>query len=608
MRKPTAIRNILVVADPYTAGRALLSRLDHSGFATFDMDEGRETLLSQVEAHFGEGDGRPLAVLVETSGSIQEVTAAARDLQHILATPICVRITRQDRALQTVLEKQGEKYNYTSFRKRMLSNTRIQTKMATVLPQGKDAALTEVANEALRKNWKLEMRRLGAYLGITLAIGEEETGLEYETSANLSLADRFRTELSNGGKPGNAVQPVLGGGGVRSGGRKYNEATGNSAQLKMGDKLRPPAITAQQSQAMREARGGGKQSKIPRHSVGGGGGPRQPDPGKGPVMGERTRAVKNKQQIVAKPVGREEGMNAARQLSRRPVGESSANAKAQNDAAQAVAQSARKQVPVKTKTEGRNGDSNGYWDGRKKMSYYGEAVKLACKYAPNARTLLDVGGRDCLYTLDVPAELRVTVDPDRGPNNPGIRWVQADFMQWQADQIYDVAFCLQVMEHIPDAANFLKKLLMVARVVVVSVPFNWPPTPDHTHHRLKSDVFENWADRKPDYLVKIKENGRPPSYSKRVMAVFIQNFPAPQPQAPMQPAISQPAQPAQEAAAPQIQPTLQTQQAAPPATEPPAETLSEETSTASSNGSAAEVPASTPIPQIQIQRDDSHPF
>lgn len=536
MAKPAAaLRNVIVIADPHTAGRALLERMGSSGYAAFALGEDSGELLQQVQAHTGNG-GKPVAVLLETSSAEGALLDSLRALQQELNTPVCVLVTRQDRALQTALELAEGEYSYKAFRKRLNNDNRLWAKVRGVVPQGPNTPTIEVGNEALRNNWRLEVRRLSTFLSSTIAPGAEETGREQESALVLGVAEQFRAELTTGGKPASAVQPALG----RNPRHGYGETTGASAQLKTGDKLRPRVTTAEQASAMQQAKQAASQKKSARRTKGGGGGGggrRQDDPAQGPVMGERTRAAKRLPEVVAKSVGREEGMNKAKQLARRPVVEKAARQTAtQTVAPEPVVHRGptktpkAQQPPAPTRTPGAPGTKH-YWDGRKAMKYYGEAVALARQYAPNAESVLDVGGRDCLYTLDIPARLRVTVDPDLGPNHPDIQWIKADFMAWQPDRIYDVAMCLQVLEHVKDPSAFLKAILAVSRVAVVSVPFNWAPTHDHTHHRLKTDVFEKWAGRKPDHIAKVKEEGRKPGYDKRTVAVFVQKpvaTPAPQ--------------------------------------------------------------------------------
>lgn len=526
MAKPaTALRNIILIADPHTAGSSLLERMSASGYAAFTLQGSGHALLEEVQAHLGNGS-KPVVTLLETSHAEDELTSALKALQQELNTPICVLVTRQDRALQTALELADTEYSFKAFRKRLNHDTRLWSRVRAAVPQGPNAPTFEVGNEALRSNWRLEVRRLSTYLGSSIAPGAEHTGRESETPQVLAVAEQFRAELTTGGKPASAVQPALG----RGPRHNYDKKTGSSAQLKTGDKLRPRVTTAEQATAMQQAKQAAKAKKAVRKGGGGGGGGggrRQDNPAQGPVMGERTRAARGLPEVVAKSVGREEGMNKAKQLARQPVVEKAARKEAAQAAAAAPAAPARNPGKVRKESNARTPAPKGYWEGRKSMKYYSEVVALARDYAPDAASVLDVGGRDCLYSLDIPAGLRVTVDPDLGPQHPGIVWHQADFMQWQPDRIYDIGLCMQVLEHIKDPARFLRKILQCCRVAVISIPFNWPTTSDHVHHRLKTDVFEEWAGRKPDYITKVKEEGRPPSYSKRAVAVFVQKHAAP---------------------------------------------------------------------------------
>lgn len=165
----------------------------------------------------------------------------------------------------------------------------------------------------------------------------------------------------------------------------------------------------------------------------------------------------------------------------------------------------------------------GYWGAREHMKYYQTAIQLAQQYTSNVQSILDIGGRDCLYSLTINAEKRITIDPDVGPNHPEITWLRKDFMQWEPDQIYDLTFCLQVLEHLSNPEAFLQKILLWSKVAIVSVPFNWPPTEGHLQNYLQPTIFEQWAGKTPDNIVLVTEEcgNRPPLYWTRILAVFL---------------------------------------------------------------------------------------
>ena len=55
----------------------------------------------------------------------------------------------------------------------------------------------------------------------------------------------------------------------------------------------------------------------------------------------------------------------------------------------------------------------------------------------------------------------------------GVSGFTADFLTWEAGRRFDIVTCLQVLEHVPAADLFARKLLTMSDIVVVSVPFEW---------------------------------------------------------------------------------------------------------------------------------------
>jgi trans-aconitate methyltransferase len=74
-----------------------------------------------------------------------------------------------------------------------------------------------------------------------------------------------------------------------------------------------------------------------------------------------------------------------------------------------------------------------------------------------------------------------------------VRLVEADFYKFTPQQRYDVVICNQVLEHVPDPAAFAAKLLSIGKVVIASVPHNWPRgPPGHLHHRINQTQLLAW--------------------------------------------------------------------------------------------------------------------
>ena len=97
--------------------------------------------------------------------------------------------------------------------------------------------------------------------------------------------------------------------------------------------------------------------------------------------------------------------------------------------------------------------------------------------------------------------------------------VQADFLDWQPPgwpataalavesltalppPLFDLVLCSEVVEHIATPRSFVRKLLAVGDVVVLSVPYRWPSCDNtrchHLQNQITRDKIATWAGRQP---------------------------------------------------------------------------------------------------------------
>jgi hypothetical protein len=152
-----------------------------------------------------------------------------------------------------------------------------------------------------------------------------------------------------------------------------------------------------------------------------------------------------------------------------------------------------------------------YWEKRKNFDYYQRVKELVQEAGSDARSILDVGTGECEY-LDwfdwIPR--RVSVDLRTPCRSPGIKGIQADFLEWENQEPFDICLCLQVLEHIPDATRFAQKLLKTAPIVIVSVPHKWVPggRGDHVHDPVDATKMAEWFARQPDQMLLVREPTR----------------------------------------------------------------------------------------------------
>ena len=149
-----------------------------------------------------------------------------------------------------------------------------------------------------------------------------------------------------------------------------------------------------------------------------------------------------------------------------------------------------------------------YWETRRELVYYSALANFVRILGYDARSMIDVGSAGCLYLgwfKWIPEV--VSLDLNYPSPVPGVRQIKADFLEWKPDRNYDLVTCCQVLEHIPDAGAFAKKLLTLGRFVLVSLPHKWPAgsVKTHIHDPVDQAKIDGWFGRAPDYKMTVRE-------------------------------------------------------------------------------------------------------
>lgn len=96
--------------------------------------------------------------------------------------------------------------------------------------------------------------------------------------------------------------------------------------------------------------------------------------------------------------------------------------------------------------------------------------------------------------------------------------VVRDFRHWRPREVYDLVLCSQVLEHQKDPSDFLRRLLAMGRLVLVSVPHRQPDRGGETGHQQNDVALDDvraWAGVKELYSYASGGRG-----SQRLLVVF----------------------------------------------------------------------------------------
>jgi hypothetical protein len=161
-----------------------------------------------------------------------------------------------------------------------------------------------------------------------------------------------------------------------------------------------------------------------------------------------------------------------------------------------------------------------YWLDRRCFKYYQEALRFCRKYSVAGSSVLEVGPRDTTFLdwLDwIPR--KVAIDRDLQPVIKGATNIQGDFLQWRTEEKFDLAVCLQVLEHLEDPVPFAEKLLASASMLIVSVPYRWRAGSCKWHRQDPVDLPKliGWFRQDPIEYVITRDEG-----AERLVAAFDQ--------------------------------------------------------------------------------------
>jgi hypothetical protein len=159
-----------------------------------------------------------------------------------------------------------------------------------------------------------------------------------------------------------------------------------------------------------------------------------------------------------------------------------------------------------------------YWETREHLNYLRDVRVLASKVGADAESIIDVGSNACPYLewFDwVPR--RVSIDISKPYSSATVQGIRADFLKSELGS-FDLCLCLQVLEHIPDAETFARKLLAIAPRVIASVPYMWPDGSCkwHVHDPVDEIKMQSWFGRSPQLCSIVQETHAPPNHRRMI--------------------------------------------------------------------------------------------
>ena len=199
--------------------------------------------------------------------------------------------------------------------------------------------------------------------------------------------------------------------------------------------------------------------------------------------------------------------------------------------------------------------SSEYWRERRFYRLYQHQHCVLSRYAPAATSVLDVGSAlpPFVNTLDW-VRRRAILGPrfagnvakngsdlftiERIRSKFHVEAIQADFLEWTPpgwtapDQHrrraapayqappFDLVLCSEVVEHIDAPREFVRKLLAVGSIVVLSVPYKWAGCDNtrchHKQNHITRDKIAAWAGRRPLAYDIVQEA----SGEKRIICIY----------------------------------------------------------------------------------------
>lgn len=154
-----------------------------------------------------------------------------------------------------------------------------------------------------------------------------------------------------------------------------------------------------------------------------------------------------------------------------------------------------------------------YLERRKDLHYYKKCIELidqiSLKNMP--QSIIDIGGWNGFFIKDLSIKEKVCLDKKvKSGDYDDVKYIEKEFLKWDADKQYDIVLCMQVLEHLNDKEihAFTEKLFQIGKSVIISIPYKWRKgwCKNHKQDPVDYTKLKSWTKRNPfeSYLVKDK--------------------------------------------------------------------------------------------------------
>ena len=145
------------------------------------------------------------------------------------------------------------------------------------------------------------------------------------------------------------------------------------------------------------------------------------------------------------------------------------------------------------------------------------------------QSIIDIGGKSGFFVSGTTIRDKTSLDKaeharwnrqisyEACPKDVGV--IKSDFLTWEVNKKYDIATCMQTLEHITDKniINFTQKLFDLSDHLIISIPYKWEKgaCKYHCQDPVDKQKLFSWTGRKPDEHIIVKDSKR-----KRMIAYY----------------------------------------------------------------------------------------